>query len=667
MTITDNRAGGDRDKKLVPNKDLPAYSAVSDSDFEGEDDPAYRCGCGHFRPDWLQRFATSRFYGVVFGLLGISQGAYRAYMVGTLSSVEKRFSISSRVSSVILVADDFSPLLATVVFLVFLRRTSMPNWISGGMLLSLVGALASYLPYAIFGAGTHLLEHPGGTPGSLGATPLQFCTDSDRGSDYQRPSDRCTAHYSDWSTIGAVVLLFLGNFLNGLGGVACYVVGTTYMDDNVKKKNSALYFADSGITPQDPRWIGAWWMGYLVLAACLFVSALPVALFPRKLRRSQKGDASEQARTSPRAPRPSIRDELKGAIQVLKRLARNPVYVYRTLGNIAVYIALTGYYITFPKYTQHQFQQTTSRASLFTGPTVIVSNMVGTFAGAIFVHKWQPRPRIIAWHNVVVTLLATVGIAALMAVDCGTLRYPSTTDHETGSSTLENACTMQCSCSTNVHRPVCDTSNGIQYFSPCFAGCAPQSSNKSIFNDCHCLVATSDYSTFHNGDVTYGKCEQDCSAALMAFSVVVFVIQVCYSTTLVGSTLLVIRSLDAQDKRAALSMLSAIMNMFAFIPYPLIYGALADASCLLWEDKCGERGACWLYDLPKFRFILHGVTAALLIVGCVFQGVVVHYSDRVAHFYDDYPEVENHSSAPSALPLVKLRAKEVCANEDPVA
>ncbi|KAH9368282.1 hypothetical protein HPB48_008052 [Haemaphysalis longicornis] len=226
-------SGGDTDQEVTGTRIQP---------FGCDDDPVYRCGFGQFRPDWLQRFATSRLYGVVFGLLGITQGAYRAYLVGTLTSLEKRFSISSRVSSIILVADDFSPLLATVVFLVFLRRTSMPNWISGGIILSFVGALASYLPYAIFGVGTHLLEHPGGSPGSMGAATLQFCTDSGSGNVTQTPVDHCASHDSDWSTAGAVVLLFLGNFLNGLGGVSCYVVGATYMDDNVKKKNSAIYF-----------------------------------------------------------------------------------------------------------------------------------------------------------------------------------------------------------------------------------------------------------------------------------------------------------------------------------------------------------------------------------------------------------------------------------------
>ncbi|XP_077564425.1 solute carrier organic anion transporter family member 74D-like [Haemaphysalis longicornis] len=587
----------DRDRELTPKKDPPAYLALSNDEFEHDDERAYRCGFGQFRPDWLQRFATSRMYGLVFGILGVAQGAFRAYMVGTLSTLEKRFSISSQMSSIILVADDFSSLLATALFLLFLRRTSMPNWISVGILLSVIGALASYLPYAIFGPGTHLLKHAGGTPGSMGATPLQFCADSESGRDLLSPTDHCATRDSDWSTFVAVGLLITANFLNGLAGVACYVVGTTYMDDNVKRKNSALYF---------------------------------------------------------------------GAIQVLRRLAKNPLLVFRTLSSVVVYIGLTGYYMVFPKYAQHQFQQTASTASLFAGSTMLFSNIIGTIAGAIYVQKWQPRPRVIAWHCVIVTVLATAGIAAVAAMDCNTVRYPSTMDHETGSMTLENSCMQHCSCSSNVHRPVCDTSTGIQYFSSCFAGCTPQTSNDSILNDCHCLVDTGNNSTFHSGSVKSGQCEQDCWTAFIAFSALLFAVQVCYSTAMVGSTLLLLRSLNPLDKGAALCVLSAVMNVFAFIPYPLIYGALADASCLLWEDKCGERGACWLYDLPKFRFTVHGVTAALLVLGCLLQAPIVHYSGHVTQFYDDYAAVENQSWTPTSVPLNALPEKED-SNDDSIA
>ncbi|KAL1419713.1 hypothetical protein MTO96_024982 [Rhipicephalus appendiculatus] len=82
------------------------------------------------------------------------------------------------------------------------------------------------------------------------------------------------------------------------------------------------------------------------------------------------------------------------------------------------------------------------------------------------------------------------------------------------------------------------------------------------------------------------------------------------------------------------------MNAFAFIPYPLIYGALTDASCIVWEDRCGERGSCWLYDLKKLRFLIHGVTMALLFAGCFFQAVMAYYCKRIKNFYEDEGDEE---------------------------
>lgn len=63
---------------------------------------------------------------------------------------------------------------------------------------------------------------------------------------------------------------------------------------------------------------------------------------------------------------------------------------------------------------------------------MLFSNIIGTIAGAIYVQKWQPRPRVIAWHNVIVTVVATAGIAVVAAMDCNTVLYPSTMDYETG-------------------------------------------------------------------------------------------------------------------------------------------------------------------------------------------------------------------------------------------
>ncbi|KAH8021917.1 hypothetical protein HPB51_018766 [Rhipicephalus microplus] len=93
--LNDRDADGTRGKATLeagdapPSKqdDVPAQDSTQDDDTDSD----YLCGVGNYRPNWLQRFATSRYYALVFGLLGIFQGAFRTYLVGTLSTVERRF------------------------------------------------------------------------------------------------------------------------------------------------------------------------------------------------------------------------------------------------------------------------------------------------------------------------------------------------------------------------------------------------------------------------------------------------------------------------------------------------------------------------------------------------------------------------------------------------
>lgn len=56
-----------------------------------------------------------------------------------------------------------------------------------------------------------------------------------------------------------------------------------------------------GITPDDPRWIGAWWAGFLLCGALLFSSALLMFGFPQSLptRAREEGLDSEQVMLPP--------------------------------------------------------------------------------------------------------------------------------------------------------------------------------------------------------------------------------------------------------------------------------------------------------------------------------------------------------------------------------
>lgn len=37
------------------------------------------------------------------------------------------------------------------------------------------------------------------------------------------------------------------------------------------------------LTNKDPRWVGAWWLGFLVAASLVAVSAVPYFFFPREM------------------------------------------------------------------------------------------------------------------------------------------------------------------------------------------------------------------------------------------------------------------------------------------------------------------------------------------------------------------------------------------------
>lgn len=54
------------------------------------------CGFWCIRPEWLQKYATSRSFLIVYGLLGTVQAMGYLYFVVTLSTIEKRFKIPSQ-------------------------------------------------------------------------------------------------------------------------------------------------------------------------------------------------------------------------------------------------------------------------------------------------------------------------------------------------------------------------------------------------------------------------------------------------------------------------------------------------------------------------------------------------------------------------------------------
>ena len=93
-----------------------------------------------------------------------------------------------------------------------------------------------------------------------------------------------------------------------------------------------------GIANEDnPRWIGAWWIGFLVIAALLMLFAPWLILFPARLpvptgSKSKNNDASkvEKELTEDKQPE-TMKEWWTELMNVVKRLASSKVYVLQTI------------------------------------------------------------------------------------------------------------------------------------------------------------------------------------------------------------------------------------------------------------------------------------------------------------------------------------------------
>lgn len=113
------------------------------------------------------------------------------------------------------------------------------------------------------------------------------------------------------------MLIFLSQFVLGIGNTLYYSLGQTYLDDNTKQRNTPQIlsyafamrmagpilgfgfayltmriYIDPTKTPiisrDDPRWLGAWWLGWIVVGFLMFIFAGLIGLFPKHLPKKKK-------------------------------------------------------------------------------------------------------------------------------------------------------------------------------------------------------------------------------------------------------------------------------------------------------------------------------------------------------------------------------------------
>lgn len=458
------------------------------------------------------------------------------------------------------------------------------------------------------------------------------------------------------------IYVFLGNALRGIGETPVAPLGISYIDDFAKAENSPFYIAclqtitllgpmfgfllgsycakiyvDIGfvdlesvtITPKDARWVGAWWMGFMVSSALLLISSIPFWFLPRSLQK-QEGDEGKPVPNSEtldgREDAPNnnhnlkLTDIAKGFLPSLKRLLGTPAYFLLLCGSILKFNSFIGLFTFKAKYMEQQFGQSASRANFLIGVLNLPAVAVGIFLGGLLMKRYKLSLVSGAQLSFATSFMAYLLLLLKFGTKCDnipmaglTISYNGTRGISSDGNTLFSECNSDCSCSAEEWEPVCSDS-GITYISPCMAGCLSSSGygKNTVFHNCSCVSAS--FPAGSSTSVRLGQCPhaKDCSRSFTSYMAVSVLSSFINSLGATPGYMVIIRCISPELKSLALGMQALATRTLGGLPAPVYFGALIDSTCLKWSiKKCGGRGACRIYDSDMYRLVFLGLITCL--------------------------------------------------------
>ncbi|XP_046890075.1 solute carrier organic anion transporter family member 1C1 [Hypomesus transpacificus] len=589
-----------------------------------------------------------------------------SYMKSTITQLERRFDIPSYLIGVIDGSFEIGNLLVIAFVSYFGAKLHRPKIIAIGCVLMSFGTFLIAMPHFIIGR----YKFETSVRSSVNSTNnLSPCPASSPESGHagDMPSILPATGCERESSVSMWVYVFLGNVLRGIGETPVQPLGISYIDDYAQSENAALYigcvqtisiigpvfgyllgslcakiYVDIGyvdmesvtITPSDARWVGAWWLGYLIAGAITLMSAVPFWFLPKSLPMPlEEHDASctpEQARFIRDSPtmQHKFRPEepanfhvmAKEFIPTLKTLLGNPLYGIYLCVTIIQFNSLIGMVTYKPKYIEQHYGQSASKANFLMGMINIPAVALGMFSGGLIMKKFKLGIMGAAKFAFGTSLLGYFLSLFFFALGCENAKVAGITVSYTGVESLSyhessqfSECNSGCLCSGKDWDPVCGE-NGITYVSPCLAGCSSSSGSgkTTVFDQCRCVASAGPHSA--NLTAALGHClhRDNCDRVFPYFLALAVLSSFIISLGGTPGFVLLIRCMKPELKSFALGVHTLATRTLAGIPAPIYFGAIIDTTCLKWGYKrCGGRGACRIYNTTAYRILYLGLTLGL--------------------------------------------------------
>nr|KAF6439070.1 solute carrier organic anion transporter family member 2B1 [Molossus molossus] len=628
----------------VPDKDNKAMMGTGDTPGD------------KVSPD-SQNLRTSVFHSIKFfvlchSLLQLAQLMISGYLKSSISTVEKRFGLSSQTSGLLAAFNEVGNTALIVFVSYFGSRVHRPRLIGCGAILVALAGLLMTLPHFI--SEPYRYDH---------TSPADMSQDSEASlclptTSAPAPSNGSScSSYTEARHLAVVGMMFTAQTLLGVGSVPIQPFGISYIDDFAHDNNSPLYLGilfaatmmgpgmayglgglmlrlyvdidrmpEGGIslTSKDPRWVGAWWLGFLISAVAVALAATPYFFFPREMAKEKdelhfrrrvlavvsKGEDSSSGQTpeeSPKkdgpaqiAPDLTVIQFIKVFPKVLLRTLRHPIFLLVVLSQVCLSSMVAGMATFLPKFLERQFSVTASYANMLIGCLSIPSAILGIIVGGILVKRLHLGPM----HCSALCLLGALSCLLLSLplffMGCSTHQIIGISHQPRAQPGLELlGCTKPCSCPSDDFNPVCDPSTRVEYLTPCHAGCTQRAGTEALdkskvfYTNCTCVEG--------GGPVPAGSCDSACSHLVLPFMLLVSLSAAMSSVTHTPSFMLILRGVKKEDKTLAVGIQFMLLRVLAWMPSPVIHGSAIDTTCMHWAQSCGRRAVCRYYDHDLFR------------------------------------------------------------------
>ncbi|XP_066269992.1 solute carrier organic anion transporter family member 2A1-like [Branchiostoma lanceolatum] len=600
----------------------------------------------------VMRIRDVRGFMAFLCLLKFAEGIHNGVFAGSVTNIQRRFQMSSASMGQILSIGEIGKITSLLLVTYFGSHGNRPRIIGISAVVLSVSTFMAALP--------HFLMEPYRYDDSGGGNVTDSGVCHAGNESLRSESDGCTDDQVA-AMSGMTALFTIARTISKMGSSATSTLGFPFLDDHLPPATTALYvgisicmlviapvagffisgvflnmYVDTGsvdvstvtITPRDPRWVGAWWAGFLVCSAAFFLVSIPFFMMPNEMK--HRGKKSKKAvEQPPRKPKQklSTKEIIRGIPAALKRLLLNGVYMGVVFCVVCELSSTHGLASFQAKFMEVQYSLTASQANFLVGAGAVAGTAFGLLLGGYLVKRFKWTTLGCIKFFVTVEIMALILYSSLYAFGCDSLQmsgvtvpYWSFSNDTTNDAilTLNSSCNAHCACSETSFSPVCGA-DWRTYFSPCMAGCQ-ETYGPGNFSGCSCIPL----------DVVAmpGQCLSACSAKSIHFVVLTAFIALLTGMGHTPGVIIVLRSVRKADKTYAIGLQNLFIELLSAIPAPIYFGVAIDNACLLWQYICGSRGACWVYDTASFRNIFIGMVTGIKCLSIIFLVTSLFFAHR---------------------------------------